>query len=261
MTGIPIHAARSDIVGSKARILRHQSVEKVRRPTSLNQRTSVLSAPFRCRPALETASEKEESSRKATGYHASALCRSGARYIRQCHSVIECAGLHCLIVRISRRFQLDNADMDLYRSSRNSSDILYPANGPNGEAIGATSQEAGVEHRQLRRSWFLHRNYSSEHVGLGSTNDHDDDASSADHDHNAESRRTDNDARSVLFVACPESNDDFEPACTTKHNRPAYGDHFSASSGSDDDYVAGVRDYDLGRCVGFPNSLSSRKAC
>jgi hypothetical protein len=139
--------------------------------------------------------------------------------------------------------------MGLHRSSRNSSDILYPATGRNGEAIGTTAQEAGVEHRQLRRSRFVDRNYSNEHVGLGNANDHDDDTSSADHDHDAESRPTDDDARSVLFVACPESNDDFEPACTANHNRPAYDHHFSASSGSDDDYVAGDRDYDLGRCI------------
>lgn len=78
--------------------------------------------------------------------------------------------------------------MDLHRSSRNSSDILYSAIGRGRDPIGTTDQEAGVEHRQLRRSWFVDRDHGSEYFGFGSANDHHDDASSADNDHNAESR-------------------------------------------------------------------------
>ena len=93
MTGIPIHAARSDILGSKARIPRHQSVEKVRRPTSLNQRTSVLSAPFRCRPALETAPEKVESSRKRLAtmrVHSAALALAIFASVTASSNVLDC---------------------------------------------------------------------------------------------------------------------------------------------------------------------------
>jgi hypothetical protein len=48
--------------------------------------------------------------------------------------------------------QLDDADMGLHRSSRNSSDILYPATGRNGEAIGTTAQEASRDSKEAVQS-------------------------------------------------------------------------------------------------------------
>lgn len=90
---MPLYAPRSNLAGLKARIPCHQSVEKVRRPTSLNQRTSVLSTPFRCRPALETAPEKEESPRKRSAtmrVHSAALALAVLASVTASSNVLDC---------------------------------------------------------------------------------------------------------------------------------------------------------------------------